>query len=164
MKYIFDMEDVVRRYADTVYRLAVLNTNNKVEADDVFQEVFLKLLRYRESITSEEHLKAWLIRVTINQCRSLMSTACNKRKVSMEAMGTESFEEPVAPETEDYSDVTEAVMELPDNYREAIHLFYYEEMSIKEIAIALDAKEPTIKTWLSRGRQMLKEKLGKEFG
>lgn len=82
----------------------------------------------------------------------------------MEAMGTESFEEPVAPETEDYSDVTEAVMELPDNYREAIHLFYYEEMSIKEIAIALDAKEPTIKTWLSRGRQMLKEKLGKEFG
>lgn len=164
MKYIFDMEDVVRRYADTVYRLAVLNTNNKVEADDVFQEVFLKLLRYRESITSEEHLKAWLIRVTINQCRSLMSTAWNKRKVSMEAMGTESFEEPVAPETEDYSDVTEAVMELPDNYREAIHLFYYEEMSIKEIAIALDAKEPTIKTLLSRGRQMLKEKLGKEFG
>ena len=126
MKYIFDMEDVVRRYADTVYRLAVLNTNNKVEADDVFQEVFLKLLRYRESITSEEHLKAWLIRVTINQCRSLMSTAWNKRKVSMEAMGTESFEEPVAPETEDYSDVTEAVMELPDNYREPIHLFYYE--------------------------------------
>ena len=64
------MEDVVRRYADTVYRLAVLNTNNKVEADDVFQEVFLKLLRYKKTIISEEHLKAWLIRVTLNQCKS----------------------------------------------------------------------------------------------
>ena len=80
----FDIDAAVRRYADMVYRLAKVNCKNESAADDVFQEVFLKLLRYQDSIKSEEHLKAWLITVTLNQCKSMFMSTCNKRKVSID--------------------------------------------------------------------------------
>ena len=153
--FVFEIDEVVRRYADMVYRLAVVNTRDKYEADDVFQEVFLKLLHHREGITCEEHLKAWLIRVTLNQCKSLAVTVWNKRRVSMDTVA-EMAEEAV---TEDYPEVYEAVRELPDKYREVIHLFYYEELQISEIAGVLGRNEATIKTPLARGRKLLKEKL-----
>ena len=141
--YVVDTEAAVRTYADMVYRLACLNTNNKETAEDVFQTVFLKLVSHQESIISEEHLKAWLIRVTINQCKSVATTA---------------------EEQEDFSDVYEAVRELPDKYRDVIHLFYYEQLTVKDIAGILDTKEATVKTWLSRGRKLLGEKLKEEYG
>lgn len=80
----FDIDEAVRQYADMVYRLAELNTDSEQDAEDAFQEVFLKLFRHKDSIQSEEHLKAWLIRVTINQCRSMVSSAWNKRRVSLD--------------------------------------------------------------------------------
>lgn len=160
MKYIFHIDDAVRRYADMVYRLAILNTRDTHEADDVFQEVFLKLFRHKESILSEEHMKAWLIRVTINQCRSLATTVWNKRRVSLDAV-EEMADETVA---EDYSEVYEAVKDLPDKYREVIHLFYYEELQINEIAKVLNRNEGTIKTQLARGRKLLQDKLKGNFG
>ena len=116
--YVVDTEAAVRTYADMVYRLACLNTNNKETAEDVFQTVFLKLVSHQESIISEEHLKAWLIRVTINQCKSVATTAWNRKRASYEdAMLMEESEE-----QEDFSDVYEAVRELPDKYRDVIHL------------------------------------------
>lgn len=153
--FTFEIDDAVRRYADMVYRLAVLDTRDNHEADDVFQEVFLKLFRHKESILSEEHLKAWLIRVTINQCRSLATTVWNKRRVSLDAVEEMATE----PPDEDYSEVYEAVKELPDKYREVIHLFYYEELQISEIAQVLNRNEATVKTHLARGRKLLEEKL-----
>lgn len=151
----FEIDDAVHNYADMVYRLAVLNTRDRYEADDVFQEVFLKLFRHKESIQSEEHLKAWLIRVTVNQCKSISVTVWNKRKVSLDTVAEMSYEQ----ETSDYSEVYEAVKELPKKYREVIHLYYYEELSVAEIANILGRKEPTIKTQLARGRKLLNEKL-----
>lgn len=153
--FTFEIDDAVRQYADMVYRLAVLHTRDTHEADDVFQEVFLKLFRHKESIQSEEHLKAWLIRVTINQCRSLATTVWNKRRVSLDAV------EEMADETveEDYSEVYEAVKKLPDKYREVIHLYYYEELQINEIADLLGRNESTVKTHLVRGRKLLEGKL-----
>lgn len=159
--FVVDIDDAVRRYADMVYRLAVLNTGNKYEAEDVFQEVFLKLFRHKESICNEEHLKAWLIRVTVNQCKSLAVTVWNKRRVSMEAVA-EQGEEMQADEGE--SEVYEAVKKLPPKYREVIHLFYYEELQIREIAAVLERNEATIKTQLARGRQMLEKMLKGAFG
>lgn len=130
-----------------------------MEADDVFQEVFLKLFRYKDSIQSEEHLKAWLIRVTINQCRTLTGSVWNKRKVSLEDVA----EVAEVPPPEDHSDVYEAVKALPEKYRQVIHLFYYEELQISQIADLLGKNEATIKTQLARGRKILKEKLGGRF-
>lgn len=159
--FVVDIDDAVRRYADMVYRLAVLNTRNKYEAEDVFQEVFLKLFRHKESICNEEHLKAWLIRVTVNQCKSLAVTVWNKRRISMDAVA-EQGEEMQADEGE--SEVYEAVKKLPPKYREVIHLFYYEELQIREIAAVLERNEATIKTQLARGRQMLEKMLKGAFG
>ena len=158
--YVVDTEAAVRTYADMVYRLACLNTNNKETAEDVFQTVFLKLVSHQESIISEEHLKAWLIRVTINQCKSVATTAWNRKRASYEDAML--MEEP--EEQEDFSDVYEAVRELPDKYRDVIHLFYYEQLTVKDIAGILDTKEATVKTWLSRGRKLLGEKLKVEYG
>ena len=158
--YVVDTEAAVRTYADMVYRLACLNTNNKETAEDVFQTVFLKLVSHQESIIREEHLKAWLIRVTINQCKSVATTAWNRKRASYEDAML--MEEP--EEQEDFSDVYEAVRELPDKYRDVIHLFYYEQLTVKDIAGILDTKEATVKTWLSRGRKLLGEKLKEEYG
>lgn len=158
--YVVDTEAAVRTYADMVYRLACLNTNNKETAEDVFQTVFLKLVSHQESIINEEHLKAWLIRVTINQCKSVATTAWNRKRASYEDAML--MEEP--EEQEDFSDVYEAVRELPDKYRDVIHLFYYEQLTVKDIAGILDTKEATVKTWLSRGRKLLGEKLKEEYG
>lgn len=158
--YVVDTEAAVRTYADMVYRLACLNTNNKETAEDVFQTVFLKLVSHQESIISEEHLKAWLIRVTINQCKSVATTAWNRKRASYEDAML--MEEP--EEQEDFSDVYEAVRELPDKYRDVIHLLYYEQLTVKDIAGILDTKEATVKTWLSRGRKLLGEKLKEEYG
>lgn len=155
----FEIDDAVRTYADMVYRLAVLNTNNEQEAEDAFQEVFLKLFRHKDSIQSEEHLKAWLIRVTVNQCRSMATSAWNRRTVSLEAVA-----EAAAPQDdEDYSEVYDAVKTLPDKYREVIHLFYYEQLPISQIAQLLGRNEATVKTHLARGRSLLKEKLKGSF-
>ena len=155
MEFEFDIYAAVRRYADMVYRLARVNCKNESTADDVFQEVFLKLLRYQDSIKSEEHLKAWLITVTLNQCKSMFMSIWNKRKVSID----EIVEPAIEDQKEDYSELYEAVRELPQKYREVIHLFYFEQMSIREIAGILNRQEGTIKTQLNRGRQMLSEKL-----
>lgn len=157
--FVVEIEEAVRRYADMVYRLAVVNTRDKYEADDIFQEVFLKLFHHKDSIISEEHLKAWLIRVTLNQCRSMAVNSWNKRRISLDAV-MEMVDE---SDTEDYTEVYEAVRELPEKYREIIHLFYYEELQINEIAQILNRNKATVKTQLARGRKLLKEKLKGSF-
>lgn len=154
--YQFEIEEAIERYADTVYRLAVLHTGSRFEADDIFQEVFLKLFRHRESIQNEEHLKAWLIRVTVNQCKSAATGIWNKRKVSLDAVAELAAE----PAQQEHPEVYEAVMALPEKYRQTIHLFYYEELSIKEISQILKRNEATVKTHLARGRKMLADRLG----
>ncbi len=161
-KFTFDMEKIVRTHADMVYRLALLNSKNKHEAEDAMQEVFLKLYSHQNSIRNENHLKAWLIRVTINQCRSMAVTAWNTKRVSLETL-IESGNNIPAEEKEDFSEVYEAVKELPAKYRQVIHLFYYEEFSIKEIAAILERNEATVKTHLKRGRKLLEKKLQREW-
>lgn len=158
-QFEFDIEEAVRRYSDMVYRLALLNMKNRFDAEDVFQEVFLKLFRYKESIKSEEHLKAWLLRVTINQCKSMAASAWKRRTVSLDM-----WEQIAGPEeNEDYTEVYEMVRTLPLKYRQVMHLYYFEELSLKEIGEILGKKEGTIKTQLARARKMLDQKLKGEF-
>lgn len=136
------------QYTDTVYRVAMHNTRCKSDAEDVTQEVFVKLLESSKSFKDSEHLKAWLIRVTINQCRSLM------RKYSREA---EQSAQPADCAVYDGDSVLEAVKALPENYGNAIYLHYYEGYTAKEIGKLLDAKENTVLSWLSRGRAALRK-------
>lgn len=157
-------EEIIEKYADMVYRLAVNEMGNKDDAQDVFQEVFLRLVRYRERISTEEHLKAWLIRVTINCARKQQTAAWRKNVTYLEQeagehLPDESGEKPFAEIENADSPVVNAVAGLPEKYRTVIYLFYYEEMSILEIAAALSEKESTVKSKLHRAREMLKIQL-----
>lgn len=147
---------VIEHYAPLVYRIALTKTGSTFDADDIFQEVFLRLAQAKP-FDSEEHRKAWLIRVTINCCNTHFSTPWQKRITSLEDM------EEIAVEMEEKDfDVYRQVLALPQNMREVILLFYYEGMSIREIAEALRTTEVNIKKRLSRARQRLKLEIEQE--
>ena len=133
---------------------------NKSEAEDVFQEVFLRLVKYKERIQGREHLKAWLLRVTVNCCKKQFDSAFRKKTVSIDrdVQSTDSYEMDL-PENLIY----EAVLRLPADYRSTVHLFYYEQYSVSEIAEMLELSESAVKTRLYRSRGMLKEALKGEF-
>lgn len=138
------------KYTDTVFRVAVHNTPSMQDAQDITQEVFLKLLQTSQEFYNAEHLKAWLIRVTINLCRDEL------RKNGKAQL----LNQPVKDEAVyDQSSVLEAVKSLPENYRNAIYLHYYEGYKAKEIADILETKENTVLSWLSRGREALRKEM-----
>lgn len=149
------INEVLCNYSDMVYKLALSQTKNRADADDVFQEVFLSFIKNTKPFQSEEHKKAWLIRVTINRCRKIFRSAWFRRTVSLK----EPFSENLQFDMKEKSDIYDAVLQLPRKYRTAIHLFYYEEMSIAQISKALSIPESTIKSHLYRARQILKHKL-----
>lgn len=153
-----DLESLFRTYGDMVYRLALVRTRSVADAEDVVQEVFLRCLKNNPSFLSAEHQKAWLIKVTVNCSKTLLGSAFRRHSVPEDAAGELVSED----ETPD-STVYDAVLKLPDKYRTAIHLYYYEEYSVKEIASAMRTTESTVKSWLHRARAMLKEALGGEF-
>ncbi len=156
-------DEIIDKYADMVYRIAVNETGNREDAQDIFQEVFLRLVRYRDRISNEEHLKAWLIRVTINCAKKQKRSFWNRKVTSVEEAAKEQADSKAAKvyemvENAD-SPVLQAVRELPEKYRSAVYLFYYEEMSIAQIGKLLGEKESTVKSRLYRAREILKIRL-----
>ncbi len=140
-----------KEYTNTVYRIAVHNTSCIADAEDITQDVFTKLLEHSKPLRSEEHLKAWLIRTTVNLCRDNYKKTSRLNVVS----------EPVSAEEPAHEDsVLEAVKSLPENYRNTIYLHYYEGYTAKEIGDILEANHATVLSWLSRGRTALKEMIG----
>lgn len=148
------MDENIKKYADMVYKLALSRTKSEADAEDVFQEVFCRYFRNNKKFQSEEHIRAWLIRVTINCSKKLFSTAWFRRTVPLE----ENIEF-----NEEENQVYISVTELPLKYRTVIHLYYYEDMSISEISKALKIKESTVKSQLHRARALLKVKLEGEY-
>lgn len=151
-----DKRFVVEKYFDMIYKLALSQTKSRDFADDVVQEVFLRFLKSDKCFEGDEHIKAWLIRVTINCSHNVFSNSWAQKTVPLT--------EDIVFDTEEKGDVYYAVMELPQKYRAVIHLFYYEDMSIEEIAKALGLNGSTVKSQLSRGRKMLREKLEGGYG
>lgn len=147
-------ENVIRYYSDMVYRLAFARTGTKHDADDIFQEVFLRYVKKKPIFKNEEHRKAWLIRVTINCSNNFWSSLWKKK--SQELTNEETFE------TEETINLCTELQQLPLKYREVIHLFYYENMSLEEISLVLNRKNSTIRTQLTRARVMLKKFMKEE--
>ena len=177
---------IVDAYADMVYRIALNQTRRGADADDVVQAVFLKLyekppeclgraaaaeqtdgdrsLRGSCSAASnaatDERLRAWLIRVTVNECRNLWRTLWHRR-VELREVGdadTPPYEEPAFSEPA-HERLYAALGELPEKCRIVVHLFYFEDMGTREIAAVLGIKEPTVRTRLVRARKLLKQTL-----
>ena len=142
------------RYGNMILRLAFSCMKNIPDAEDVLQDVLVKILEKAPVFESEEHRKAWLIRVTVNICRSRLRSPWRRHK--------ELEETDAAAAEENWLEgniVLDAVMALPDKYREVIHLFYYEDYSVGQIAALLGKKESTVRSLMFRARAILKEKL-----
>lgn len=146
-------EEAVRKYADTVTGICMMRLQNTADAEDCFQNTFIKLYTKSPKFENEDHLKAWLIRVAIHECAEYMRK--NRRVLSLEQYR----EEGVAF---DYgkSDMSWAFSKTPPKYRDVLYLFYCERYTITEIADILGKKENTVKSLLRRGRNKLKSIYG----
>lgn len=147
--------EVVEQYGKTVYRLAFAQLRSREDADDVFQEVFLKYVAKSPDFESEEHRRAWLLRVTNNCCRDFWRAPWRNRNVPLD--------ENLPFETRDELGLHVELKKLPAKYRAVLHLFYYEGLSTKEIADIMKIKPAAVRQRLSRARSQLKETLGKEL-
>ncbi len=162
-----DDREKILRYSPTVYRMAYAMLKNRYDAEDIHQEVFVRYLRKRPKFESGEHERAWFLRVTVNLCKNLWKTAWRRKVVGSEDPDREKTAEQGGRtlETREAEDrLIELVKGLPQKYRAVIHLFYYEELSVDEIAKTIGAKPSTVRVRLNRARGRLKELLEKESG
>jgi len=146
-----NVKDVIEKYSDMVYRIALTRSGTIENAEDIFQEVFIKFSEKNLSFNNEEHEKAWFIRVTINLSKNINKSAWNRRVITLD--------ESITFENKEETNVFSIVSELPQNYKTVIYLSYYEGYKVKEIAEIMNKREGTIKTWLYRAREILKQKL-----
>ena len=145
----------IERYGDMVRRLCLVHLKNPADTEDIFQNVFLKYVLSPVVFESPEHEKAWLIRVTINACKDLVKSFFRSRTVPLEEL----LEQP-APLSEEHKEVLEAVLALPQKYRDAVYLHYYEGYTAAEIGKLLGKNTNTVYTLLNRAREQLRETLG----
>ncbi len=147
-------KEAYEEYKKLVYRLALARTGDVNDAEDILQEVFYRYIRKKPDFANGEHGKAWFIKVTINCTKSFFNSAYRKHRASLE--------EELKSEDMEIDTTLSVVLSLPQKYRTVIHLYYYEDYSIKEIASLLQCSENTVKTRLARGRERLKKALGSE--
>lgn len=147
----------IERYGDTVRRLCIIHLKNEADTQDIFQTVFLKYLLHDQPFDSEEHEKAWLIRVTLNACKDLLKSFFRSRTVPLEELTTQA-----ADLTDERREVLSAVLELPQKERDVVYLHYYEGYTAPEIGGLLGKNVNTIYTHLARARERLRERLGGE--
>lgn len=146
-------EALFRQHADMIYRIALHNLRNPADADDILQEVCLVLITKRIP-EDEEHLKRWLIRVTVNKCRDLSRSNLRRSHEDIDDCLDIAAEKP--PE------IMDELQELPENQRNIIYLYYYESYTVTEIAQILRMNVNTVKSGLRRAREKLKELLTEE--
>ena len=152
------VQQLIQNYQNSLYAAAFNICQNQMDAEDVVQEAFVQYYTTKKEFENEQHIKAWLIRVVINKAKNITRTFWKKNKCALEDyMETLTF-----PDTQS-KNIFEEVMKLPDKYRIVIHLFYYEEYAIREIADILKLSESNVKVRLSRGRALLKESLKEEW-
>ena len=152
------VDEAFRKYADRVFGAAFSVCRDRADADDVVQNTFIKYHGLGLDYRDEEHLRDWLLRVAINGAKDAATSFWRRRKVPWE-----DYMNDLAFREEEDSRLFEAVMGLPRKYRVVIHLFYYEEYSVAQIAQILRSREGTVKSQLSRGRKLLKEMLKEEW-
>ncbi len=146
-----DFEALITRHENRLYRTALTVMGNVSDAEDMVQEAFLRAYEKAPEFISEEHEKAWLIRVTVNLCNSRLRSPWRKRREPL----LDSYPAPKPEQRE----LLGHVLSLPPKYRAVIHLFYYEGYPVKDIAELTGQKESTVRSLLTRARQKLKSDL-----
>lgn len=151
-------KQAIETYSDMIRRICFIYLKNYSDVEDVFQDVFLKYILYNGIFEDKEHEKAWFVRVTINRCKDVLKSFFRKNVSSINEIDASKLSI-----NDKYSEVLNAVLSLPYNYKTVIYLFYYEKYTASEIGNILNKKENTIYTWLSRGKKMLKDILGGDY-
>ena len=144
-------EEIVMKYENLLYRTALSITGNREDALDMVQETLIRWITKRPEFESDEHEKAWLLRVVINLSRNLVKSAAHR--TSCELLDI------YPAETREEESLIQEVMKLPEKIREVIYLYYYEEYNSREIGEILGENVSTVRTRLSRGRTLLKQVL-----
>lgn len=147
-------EDIIEKYCDMVTRICIVNLRNSDDAKDCFQNIFIKLYQSHTIFQSEEHLKAWLIRVSVNECK-------NYQKIFYRTVIN--IDDVIMKSSDQKFELLYEVLKLPNKQRNVLYLYYYEGYQIKEIANILSMKENTIKSHLKRGREELKRRIGEFY-
>ncbi len=151
MQKEISIDKVIEKYANMVYRIALTRCGTVENAEDVFQDVFIKYSQKERMFQNSEHEKAWFIRVTLNLTKNQKQSLWNKKIANLD--------ENIVFENKEEQEVFSIVCELPQNYRTVVYLLYYEGYKVKEISKLMKTSEGTIKTWLFRAREILKEKI-----
>lgn len=152
------LQELMEQYQNNLYAAAFNVCKNAEDAEDVVQDTFIQYHTTRKEFESGQHIRAWLFRVAINKAKNVNRTFWRQNKVSLE-----DYMETLAFETPESQNLFETVMRLPEKYRIVIHLFYYEDYSVREIAEILAISESNVKVRLSRGRSLLKNELQEEW-
>ena len=158
---IYPIDEIVQQYTDMLYRVAVMKMKNVPDAEEVVQETFLRLIKQIKSgkkFESEEHLKAWLLRVEVNHGNTILSSIWNNRTQGMDDVNEKGYEDDY-----DFGSAYDYVLKLPEKYRIAIQLHYYEDLKTEEIAEIMRTKPSTVRSYLKRGRDKLKELIGADL-
>ncbi|MBE5880284.1 MAG: sigma-70 family RNA polymerase sigma factor [Lachnospiraceae bacterium] len=152
------VQELIEWYQNNLFAAAFQICRNQEDAEDVVQETFIQYHTTLKQYESEEHIRAWLLRVAINKAKNVNHSFWHRKKQPLEE-----YIETLVFESEESGDLFETVLGLPEKYRIVIHLFYYEEYSVQEIAKVLKLSESNVKVRLSRGRQMLKDALKEDW-
>ena len=159
----YNIETLMREYGNDVLRTAYSYVKDKFTAEDIFQEVFIKAYKSLDSFRNESAVKTWLIRITINAAKDYLKSAYNQKVVPMM-----DFKEDMLTSEDDFEEIENrdrdeqirnTVMNLPEQYREVLLCVYYHDMSVAETAKSLNIAEGTVKSRLSRARDLMKNKL-----
>ncbi|MBR6315053.1 MAG: RNA polymerase sigma factor [Clostridia bacterium] len=153
-----DTQVLFETYRQNVYAAAFSVCKNAADAEDILQETFLQYHQTNKQFDSEQHIRAWLLRVALNRAKDVYRKRKRRNETPLEDyMETLTFPSPES------GALFSAVMALPEHYRSVIHLFYYEDYTIDEIAKLLHLTQSNVKVRLSRGRKLLKESLGEDW-
>ncbi|MBQ9687488.1 MAG: sigma-70 family RNA polymerase sigma factor [Oscillospiraceae bacterium] len=153
-----ETEIVANRYRDRLFAAALSICRNPADADDAVQDTLLQYHTAQKEFESEAHIRAWLLRVAINRAKNITLSFWRRSMLPLEQ-----YAETLSFETAADGELFHEVMHLPEKYRIVIHLFYYEDYSVREIAGILKLKESTVRVRLMRGRKLLKEALKEEW-
>ncbi|MCX4379710.1 MAG: sigma-70 family RNA polymerase sigma factor [Lachnospiraceae bacterium] len=152
------IQELVALYQNNLFAVAFNVCKNAQDAEDIVQDTFLQYYTMKKEFDSEQHIRAWLIRVAINKAKNANRAFWRCNKLSLE-----DYMETLTFETQQSENLFETVMKLPEKYRIVIHLFYYEDYAVREIADILKLSESNVKVRLSRGRCLLKKALKEEW-
>ena len=154
-----ELAQAIELYSDMVKRLCMVHLKNETDTEDIFQNVFIKYLQNDIKFENKNHEKAWIIRVTINACKDYLKSFFRSKTISIETYLEKESGEDMSL---DNKFVLEAVLSLPEKYKNVVYLYYYEGYQASEISKILNKNVNTVYTLLTRAKKILKEKIGGE--